>query len=220
MVKRPVIALTVLLCATLAASVNVEAQRIPDPLGPMTPPPEGAVTAAAVAPLLPEGVDFYLRTGGTPIRISTQDIRANGIRFDALPGGALIVDGRQWLPVVMRQRNAPPRQGYVQAGGPFAPVGRALGTPPMTLTPAPGSTSNISGVLDRFDRPNRMVILRDANGSTIEFALRDDTAIGSERVDDYFELHPGATPWRMGQALTISWRTSADGQKRVAVAVR
>ena len=100
-------------------------------------------------------------------------------------------------------------------------------TPPATalgLVPSSPSQprSELSGVFESFNRQTRILVIKDAIGTTFQFAIRDDTTIGParERADDYLELNPTTVPWRVGQSLSVEWRPSADRQKRVAQSVR
>jgi hypothetical protein len=108
-----------------------------------------------------------------------------------------------------------------------APTPKTL--PGSTATPpspalAAGSAatgSQTNGVFDSYNRLTRILTLKDAIGATFQFAIRDDTLIrADERADDYFEINAASLPWKVGQQIVVTWRSSADKQKRVAVSIR
>jgi hypothetical protein len=115
----------------------------------------------------------------------------------------------------LRARSASPttsRAGLV-ATAPTAPSTLAAVSSP--------SGSQTSGTFVSYDRQFRSLSLKDAIGTMFQFAIRDDTMIGvGERADDYFELNAPLLPWKVGQQIVVTWRPSADKQKRVAVATR
>lgn len=115
----------------------------------------------------------------------------------------------------MRGRSAP----AAPQERPAPPSTQALGL--VTSNPSP-PRSELSGVFDSFNRQTRVLVIKDAIGTTFQFAVRDDTEIGParERADDYLELNPSSIPWKIGQSLVVEWRPSADRQRRVAQSVR
>jgi hypothetical protein len=86
------------------------------------------------------------------------------------------------------------------------------------------SESIASGMrFDSFDRVGRVLKVKDAVGAIMEFTWRDDTklpGLSSPRMDEYLESHFNNTPWQAGQRITINWKPSADGKKRVATSIR
>jgi hypothetical protein len=113
---------------------------------------------------------------------------------------------------------APPR--------PAAPAPVVAPPVPLTAIAQADATENIMSGLrfDSFDRVNRVVKVKDAVGTVTEFVWRDDTKVGSAvssyRMDEYLESHFNNHPWQSGQQLTIMWKPSADGKKRVATSIR
>jgi hypothetical protein len=78
-----------------------------------------------------------------------------------------------------------------------------------------------TGKFQSFNKVGRTLIVKDAIGTAFEFGVRDDTEVtGSQRMDDYLDAHAGLTPWSSLQSLTISWKPSADGKKRIATSIR
>lgn len=62
--------------------------------------------------------------------------------------------------------------------------------------------SHTTGAFDSYDRQSRVLTLKDAIGSTFQFAVRDDTVIGAgERADDHFEIRAALLPWKRGQQI-------------------
>jgi len=83
----------------------------------------------------------------------------------------------------------------------------------------------MSGSFVGFDRVKRLLTMKDAIGTVFEFSLRDDTKIRSanvaeQRLDEYLERNEAGTPWKASQWISIGWKPSTDGKKRVAVSVR
>lgn len=101
---------------------------------------------------------------------------------------------------------------------PSAPVTTPAPSPtPLATLP---SNDTITGKFQSFDRARRTLKIHDAIGTPFEFSWRDDTLVaGGQRLDEYLESHPGH-PWTVGQSLSVTWKPSADGKKRVLVSVR
>ena len=127
--------------------------------------------------------------------------------------------------------------GWVAAPGQAAAASLlpTLTIPPPRSTPASTPTSGqnlstasaeaqMSGRFESFNQVTRVLVVRDLVGVTFEFVLRDDTMLttiaGARRFDEQLESNFNNHPWSQGQTLSIVWKPSADGTRRIAVSIR
>ena len=112
--------------------------------------------------------------------------------------------------------------GVVRRPSSPAPAPAPVASPPPAPAPLLSAlgANTITGKFQRFDRVNRTLHINDAIGTAFEFSWRDDTTIpGGQRIDEYLEAH-ATHPFSAGQALTLVWKPSTDGKKRVLVSIR
>jgi hypothetical protein len=101
------------------------------------------------------------------------------------------------------------------------PSTSAAATPLAELMP-----NQVSGKFVSFDAKQKLFRVRDSSGTLREFTLRDDTALTvasglpASRIDEYLETHATGLPFRTGQDVVVTWKTSADSTKRVATFIR
>jgi len=133
--------------------------------------------------------------------------------------------GRRYLKVRLSDaQGSPGRVGWVvePSGFSAADLGAAPSQFDEVAAPTP-VVAQVSGKFERFDRESRVLTLRNADGTSFDVVLRDDTMLlsrRSHRTDDYLELNPVSFPWSVGQIMLITWRPSADQTQRVALSVR
>jgi len=109
----------------------------------------------------------------------------------------------------------------------IAPVGASLPTTPSApVTQASGTAAEslTMGQFASFDRTTKVLTIKDLIGASFEFAVRDDTMLststGASRLDDYLESNFNNYPWSFGQLVSITWKPSVDGKRRVAISIR
>jgi hypothetical protein len=133
------------------------------------------------------------------------------VRSWALGGGDRMVG---WVPA--------PTGSTAAAFVPASPTAATRTAPTQTTVTA--ADAQLSGRFESFDRASRTLVLKDLIGASFEFALRDDTTwtgtSGAQRLDEYLESNFNNHPWSHGQLLTIAWKPSVDGKRRVAVSIR
>lgn len=185
-------------------------------------------------------MEFYEELGKPHKVITAEQIAKEALMFAI--EGTNQYGGRRYLRVAVRSwayGGGTRMVGWVAAPG-QAPAASSLPTltipapgPTPASTPAssqnlsvtgPSADAQMSGKFDGFDRATRVLVLRDLVGAAFEFVLRDDTMLttsaGARRLDEHLESNFNNHPWSQGQTLSIVWKPSADGTRRIAVSIR
>lgn len=174
-------------------------------------------------------VEFYEWLGQPYKLITAEQIEKEALAF--VIQGKNAYGGRSFLKVAVRSAygGGDRMVGWVEAPGASA---AANSLPTLTIrTPTPNAPSGpvsadvqMSGRFESFDRTTRMLVLKDLIGAAFEFSLRDDTMLsattGVKRLDEYLESNLNNHPWSQGQMLSVVWKPSVDGTRRVAVSIR